>query len=160
MSSILAAVFLFILNQVTASGLPGEGIQFPPPLIKVEGEPLGHLKPYGWQSAPEKPVKEYSEPLTSEEFWQGHVKHYTPLVYRQAIKKSPALKDWTDEYLTKKYGELDVLVELKKENRTSSSGRMRLKDFLTIYEHEEVYVVSMLPSEMMVDIQVIFLQVR
>eukprot|EP00794_Sanderia_malayensis_P012097 gene12097-13347_t len=151
----LAALFCLLVNEAQCSGLSSEGVQFPPPLIKVEGEPLGHLKPYGWQSAPEKPVKEYSEPLPAEEFWNKHVKDHIPLVFRQAIKKSPAIKEWTDEYLAKKYGDLDVLVELKKENRTKSSGRMRIQDFIKIYKKEEVYIVTMLPSEMMPDIQAV-----
>ena len=131
-----------------------DAILFPPHVIDVPGELIGHLKPYGHQRLPEGPVVEYDAPLPAEEFWLKHVKPHTPLVYRQAINKSPALKSWSDEYLSKKYGNLDVLVELKKENRTSSSGRMQLKDFLKLYQHEELYVVSMLPSEMMVDVQV------
>ncbi len=150
----LLTLSILILQYCTASELPGAGIQFPPKLVEVEGEPLGHLKPYGHQSAPEKHVKEYDEPLTAEEFWKNHVKDHIPLVYRQGIKGSPALKLWDDDYLSKEFGDLDVLVELKKENRTSSSGRMRLKDFLTLYKKEEIYVVSMLPSEMMRDIKV------
>ena len=136
------------------SGGAPEAVIFPQPVVEIPGEPIGHLKPFGLQRDPEGPVKEYSEPLAAEEFWQNHVKPHIPLVYRQAIKKSPALKSWTDEYLTKYFGDLDVLVELKKENRSTSSGRMRLKDFLKIYKHEEVYIVSMLPSEMMEDVQV------
>ena len=148
------ALSSLVLHICTALVHSGDGILFPPPLIKVEGELLGHLKRYGMQSAPSAPVKEYDQPLPTQEFWENHVKPHIPLVLRQAINKSPAIKLWTDKYLTDTYGDLDVLVELKKENRTSSSGRMRLKDFLKLYEREEIYVVSMLPSEMMPEIQV------
>ena len=154
MSFMLVNVLLIILQLFEISYGSQEAAIFPPQLVEVAGEPLGHFKPYGHQRAPEGPVKEYNKPLPADEFWQSHVKPHIPLVYRQAIKQSPAIKDWTDMYLAKKYGDLDVLVELKKENRTFTSGRMRLKDFLKLYQHEELYVVSMLPSEMMVDIQV------
>ena len=147
---VLFSIWFF---DITTSSSPND-VVFPQPVIEVPGELLGHLKPYGLQRPPEGPVVEFQQPLTAEEFWKDFVKPHKPLVYRQAISKSPALKLWTDEYLTENYGDLDVLVELKKENRTSSSGRMRLRDFLKIYKHEEVYVVSMLPSEMMKDIQV------
>lgn len=150
----LSLILSLWLQLFELSSCGKDAIPFPPPLVTVPGEPLGHLKPYGQQSAPQGPVKEYNEILTAEGFWQSHVKPHIPLVYRQAISKSPAIKSWTDEYLTEKYGDLDVLVELKKENRTKSSGRMQLQDFLKLYKSEELYVVSMLPSEMMVDIQV------
>jgi len=149
-------VTLFICWQdFEGSCSSNDAIIFPPHVAEVPGELIGHLKPYGYQRLPEGPVVEYNEPLPAQEFWQKHVKPHTPLVYRQAINKSPALKSWTDEYLSEKYGKLDVLVELKKENRTSTSGRMQLKDFLKLYKHEELYVVSMLPSEMMVDVQAV-----
>lgn len=147
------ALFLILIIDVTRSSSPSD-VVFPQPVLEVPGELLGHLKQYGLQRPPEGPVVEFQQPLTADKFWENFVKPHKPLVYRQAINKSPALKLWTDEYLTENYGDLDVLVELKKENRTSSSGRMRLRDFLKIYKHEEVYVVSMLPSEMMKEIQV------
>eukprot|EP00112_Aurelia_sp_Birch-Aquarium-sp1_P001864 Seg1202.12 transcript_id=Seg1202.12/GoldUCD/mRNA.D3Y31 product="Lysine-specific demethylase 8" protein_id=Seg1202.12/GoldUCD/D3Y31 len=148
------ALFLILIIDVTRSSSPSD-VVFPQPVLEVPGELLGHLKQYGLQRPPEGPVVEFQQPLTADKFWENFVKPHKPLVYRQAINKSPALKLWTDEYLTENYGDLDVLVELKKENRTSSSGRMRLRDFLKIYKHEEVYVVSMLPSEMMKEIQAV-----
>ena len=154
----LSSKFIFnvviLLHLFDVSCSSNEAVLFPPQVLTVPGEPIGHLKPYGHQRLPEGPVKEYNEPLPAEEFWKSHVKPHIPLIYRQAINKSPAIKTWTDEYLTEKYGDLDVLVELKRENRTSSSGRMQLKNFLKLYQHEELYVVSMLPSEMMEDVQV------
>ena len=153
-STKMIIILVIYLQCFEGSYSSDEAVMFPPKILEVPGEPIGHLKPYGHQRLPEAPVKEYSEPLPAEEFWQKHVKPHTPLVFRQAISKSPALKSWTDEYLSEKYGGLDVLVELKRENRTVSSGRMKLRDFLKLYQQEDLYVVSMLPSEMMGDIQV------
>ncbi len=69
-----------------------EDIIFPPPRPQdqnlgpdSEGLP-GHLKPLGWQSAPDGPVKEYDEILSTQDYWDKHVKTRTPLVFRGAIK--------------------------------------------------------------------------
>lgn len=129
--------------------------KFPPDVPDVPGEPRGHKKPLGWQRPPEGPVKEYTKPLNANEFWKLHVRDHIPLVYRGYIKDSPAIKLWNDEYLTKTYGDLDVLVEHKREDRTSSSGRMRLADFIKNYKEQDLYVVTMFPSDMMHEVRAI-----
>ena len=128
--------------------------EFPPVLKEKPGEPLGHRKPLGWQRPPEGPVIEYHEALDANQYWKKHVRDHIPLVYRGYIKDSPAISLWTDDYLSEKYGDLDVLVEHKVEDRTSTSGRMRLRDFLDHYKEEDMYVVSMFPSEMMHEVRV------
>lgn len=128
---------------------------FPPVLEDIEGLPTGHKKPLGWQRVPEAPVKEYTMPLNANDYWKYHVKDHIPLVYRGVIKESPSIKLWDDDYLTEKYGDLDILVEHKLEDRTSTSGRMRLKDFLKNYKNSDLYVVSMFPKEMMPEVRAI-----
>ena len=132
--------------------------EFPPVLEEKPGEPLGHKKPLGWQRPPEGPVIEYNEALDANQYWKKHVRDHIPLVYRGYIKDSPAVSLWTDDYLSEKYGDLDVLVEHKVEDRTSTSGRMRLRDFLDHYKEEDMYVVSMFPSEMMHEVRVSILK--
>ena len=116
--------------------------------------PAGHLKPLGWQRHADGPVIEYDQILSTQDYWDKHVKSRTPCVFRGAIKDSPAIKKWTDEYLKEKYGDLDVLVELKRENRTFSTGRMRYAEFIDRYKTDDLYVVTMLPKAMMHEIQV------
>ena len=156
LSGIIFSVICIHLRHFALGGLPGEGVLFPPRVPEPKDDmPSGHLGPFGSQKAPDGPLIEYDKPLPAPEYWERHVKHHLPLVFRQAIKGSPALERWkSDDYLRETYGDLDILVELKKENRSVSSGRMRLEDFLKIYKEEEVYVVSMLPTEMMKDIKV------
>lgn len=127
---------------------------FPPPILDNNSDPVGHKKPLGWQRAPEGPIKEYANPLDAQNFWKTHVKPHKPLVYRGVIKDSPAISLWNDEYLAEKYGDLDVLVEHKKEDRTSTSGRMRLSDFLKHYKEDDLYIVTMFPKEMMHQVRV------
>ena len=44
--------------------------------------------------------------LHPQEFWDKHVSKNLPLVFRGALKESPATRKWTDEYLKEKYGDL------------------------------------------------------
>ena len=129
---------------------------FPPILTPSDAQedPRGHNKPLGHQNDPVGPVSEYTEALSAQRFWKKHVKPLVPLVYRGVIKDSPAIKLWDDSYLAEHYGDLDVLVEHKKEDRTSTSGRMKLTDFLKHYKKDDLYVVSMFPTEMMHQVKV------
>lgn len=130
---------------------------FPPVLPeKGDGEnPIGHKQPLGSQNAPKGPIKEYNKFLDPVTLWKTHVDPHTPLVYRGIIKDSAAVKNWaSDEYMKKTYGDLDVLVEHKREDRSSTSGRMMLKDFFKNYKTDDLYVVSMFPSEMMHEVKV------
>ena len=154
--------FIFIEFSLGNSDYPHlvEKAVFPPILTKPENldEAVGHKKPLGSQNAPQGPVVEYDKFLEPKTLWEKHVDPHIPLVYRGVIKDSPAVKEWVkDEYLTKKYGDLDVLVEHKTEDRTSSSGRMTIKDFLKHYKTDDLYVVSMFPSEMMHEVKVSFI---
>lgn len=114
----------------------------------------GHLKPFGSQRKPEAKIKEYYDVLTPQEMHANHVRSKIPLVFRGAVAKSPAIPSWTDDFLNTTYGDLDVLVELKKENRTFTTGRMRFGRFLELYKEKRLYVVSLLPKQMMKDVQV------
>eukprot|EP00058_Branchiostoma_floridae_P010592 XP_002596080.1 hypothetical protein BRAFLDRAFT_118058 [Branchiostoma floridae] len=128
-----------------------------PPVVEPSDSTLpdGHLLPLGCQREPDGPVKEYAEPLTPIEFWNLHAKDYVPLVYRQAITKAPAVTNWqNDEYIREKYGDLDVLVEKKNEDRGARPTRMTLSNFLDNYQLEDWYVVSLLPDPMRAEMQV------
>ncbi|XP_078576957.1 lysine-specific demethylase 8-like [Branchiostoma floridae x Branchiostoma japonicum] len=128
-----------------------------PPVVEPSDSALpdGHLLPLGCQREPDGPVKEYAEPLTPIEFWNLHAKDYVPLVYRQAITKAPAVTNWqNDEYIREKYGDLDVLVEKKNEDRGARPTRMTLSNFLDNYQLEDWYVVSLLPDPMRAEMQV------
>lgn len=141
-------------HLLRATDLGPDSIIFPGKFDDSFKTHKGHLKPFGWQHKPENFIKEYQNPLPAKEFYDNHVKHKLPLVYRGIILNSPAINLWSDNYLNSTYGELDVLVELKKENRDYTTGRMRLKTFLQYYKEKELYIVSLLPKEMMEEIQV------
>ena len=131
--------------------------EFPPRIIVYEDKNFltGHLQPLGHQRSPSGAVKEYTEAVRPEEFWEKHVNLSVPLVLRQGIGKSPALNTWiNDDYLRDSYGELDVLIELKEEDRAHSTRRMNISEFLSRYKHEDIYAVSLLADPMRKEIQV------
>lgn len=128
-----------------------------PPQIRISDDknfPTGHLQPLGYQRAPDGSVKEYNEVLRPETFWEKHVSWSVPLVFRQGIGGSPALLSWTDDYLRDNYGDLDVLIELKEEDRSHATRRMNISEFLHRYKQEDIYIVTVLPDPMRRDIQV------
>ena len=139
----------------SASDIPSP-IQFPP-LISISQDeqfPTGHLQPLGRQRPPVGPVKEYFDVLRGDLFWEKHVSKGIPLVFRQGIGESPALSAWTDAYLKENYGDLDVLIEVKEENRSHPPRRMTITEFLSRYKEEDIYIVTVLPDPMRRDIQV------
>ncbi|XP_066275375.1 tRNA wybutosine-synthesizing protein 5-like [Branchiostoma lanceolatum] len=163
MSPIRAALFwtlisVFCVDAIFAKDVGNEDVLFPPTLQPSDsGLPVGHLLPLGYQREPEGPVKEYTQPLAPTEFWEQHARDpYTPLVYRQAIAKAPAVTNWqSDEYIREKYGDLDVLVEKKIEDRMNPVRlRMPLSEFLDNYHDKQWYVVSLLPDPMRAEMQV------
>ena len=146
---------------VTATSKHGvvsaEEIIFPPRFVPSSNPnfPSGHLKMFGLQRPPIGPVTEYRKVLRPQEFWKSHVSQNRPLVFRQAIADSPAIKKWTDDYLKQTFGDLDVLTELKTENRTHGvTSRMLFGDFIDIYTKKDLYVVTVLPDPMRQDLPV------
>lgn len=134
-----------------------QDVVFPPNFLPSSDPniPAGHLQMFGLQRPPNGPVVEYNTVLKPQEFWEAHVSKDEPLVFRQALANSPALQKWTDEYLKEKYGDLDVLTELKTENRTHGvTARMLLGDFINVYEKKNLYVVTVLPDPMRQDLPV------
>lgn len=154
-SMAISFVTFAFLKTSTASSVPSP-IQFPPTIGISQNEqfPTGHLQPLGYQRVPDGPVKEYFDVLRGDLFWEKHVGKGIPLVFRQGIGESPALFTWTDDYLKDKYGDLDVLIELKQENRSHPPRRMTIAEFLSRYEEEDMYIVTVLPDLMRRDVQV------
>lgn len=89
--------------------------------IKIHSEdeivfPRGHLQPLGSHRDPDNTlIDELHEIPSAKVFWEKYVKPSRAVVLRGAAKNSPAFTTWTDEYLTKHYGDLEVRLEKKKE---------------------------------------------
>lgn len=144
-------VQLSVLATRSEGVLNLEDVVFPPHFVPSSDPtvPAGHLQMFGLQRPPKGPVVEYNTVLKPQEFWDSHVSLNEPLVFRQGIAESPALEKWTDDYLKEKYGDLDVLTELKTENRTHGmTSRMLFGDFIDVYQKKNLYVVTVLPDPM------------
>ncbi|XP_020631250.1 uncharacterized protein LOC110068214 [Orbicella faveolata] len=158
---LLFICWVHLLDQFAVEATSGsalnrlEDVVFPPEFLLSSDPdiPAGHLQMFGLQRPPKAPVVQYNTVLKPQEFWEKHVSKYEPLVFRGALANSPALQKWTDEYLKEKYGDLDVLTELKTENRTHGiTARMLLGDFIDVYKKKNLYVVTVLPDPMRQDL--------
>ena len=78
--------------------------------------PIGHLRPLGGHRSPSSNlVDDLLEVPGPKEFWLKYVKPSRAVVLRGAIKHSRAFKEWTDEYLKKNFGDLEMRLEGKNE---------------------------------------------
>ncbi|CAL1525966.1 unnamed protein product [Lymnaea stagnalis] len=78
-------------------------------------------------------------------FYAHFVKASKPLWMKSALQSvnHPGLTEWTDEFLRKKYGDLTVEVELsKKEEEPKRLRSVSLKEFLNVYNTDDVYMVQ------------------
>ena len=125
----------------------------------------GHLQPLGNHRPPDVPIDEYddSNPLGPDRFYKDYVVPFKPVVFRGAARHSPAFQLWTDEYLAKEYGDLELRLEEKVEGESNEAlpagqlgiGRDVLKNFLANYRTSNGYIVSELPSPMFKEVAVL-----
>lgn len=130
--------------------------EFPPKFMDdpLSGVPAGHLKPFGYHRPPDGHVAEENGFLHPRIFWEKYVRIHKPMVYRQAIPDSPAISKWTDNYLVKMFGDLDLLLEVKREDRTTQPSRDNVSSFIERYTKEDIYAVTVLPDPMREEVQV------
>lgn len=72
-----------------------------------------------------------------------------PALFKGLAKRSPAYKLWDDEYLANHPGSDKEMVYCepeKKENRTKEGKEVTLKEFISIYHNESVYMVHGVPQ--------------
>ena len=119
--------------------------------------PRGHLLPLGSHTDPDS-VPEYNPGNypTPDEFWKKYVKPSMPAVFRGAAKGWGGFTKWTDEYLVKNYGDMELRLEGRKEKygRTPYGvlgvGRDTMENFVKNYHDPEYkgYIVTELPVPM------------
>ena len=130
--------------------------EFPPKFVydPLSGVPAGHLKPFGYHRPPDGHVAEENGFLHPKIFWRRYVSIHKPMVFRHAVSDSPAILKWTDDYLVEKFGDLDLILEVKRENRTKQPKRDNVRSFIKRYTKEDIYAVTVLPDPMRADVQV------
>ena len=90
--------------------------------------PPGHLKPFGEHAEP-MPLEEMEDIPDAKTFLEKYVFPSRPVVFRNAAKKFPAYKLWTEEYLKEKYGDLEIRLENKLEKEGYTPTGAKGKDF-------------------------------
>lgn len=123
-------------------------IEFPPPLIRHENMATGHLRPLGWQNRAQGPVKEETFILTPENFWNQYIQKIDPVMIRGLVSSAESLEKWTDSYLSKKFGHLDIQVTKRKQSLWESKKTLDLKKFLRNYRSEDMYLNVIMPEDM------------
>ncbi|XP_033099082.1 bifunctional peptidase and arginyl-hydroxylase JMJD5-like [Anneissia japonica] len=150
---IFSLLFLMAECQVPFPKDMRMDVKFPPPFRSNSrsgtGVPDGHLRPLGFQRKPEGKVKEVTDVPHPKDFSSLHVTKKKPLVLRGAVKDALAFEKWSDNYLEENFGDLKLLIEVKKENRAKTQRNIiSFKDFLRGYKREDWYAVTVLPDEM------------
>ena len=128
-------------------------IPFPPILDRRDGIPTGHLRPLGWQNRAEGPVHEESVTLAPQDFWDKYVNASKPMVIRGLVFGADAVEKWTDVYLNKLYGKLEVRVTQRVQRVSNENAQhMDLKKFLQNYRVEDWYLRLIMPQEMQAEV--------
>ncbi|CAB3989861.1 Hypothetical predicted protein [Paramuricea clavata] len=129
-------------------------------LQTILGEtPRGHMKPLGEHRSAEIETEEIIDDLHPLQFWKHYVKAGIPVLFPGAAKNSEAYKSWTEEYMMRKFGDLTVKMEARSENSDRipvgeiGLGKDTIKNFLKNYQAMDSYVISQIPQQMEVDIE-------
>lgn len=149
-------ICFLLLSCTSQSGFQKDlnvNIPFPPILDKRDGMPTGHLRPLGWQSRAEGPVVEEPVIIQPEPFWNKYVEKTNPVVLRGMVLGSEAIEQWTDTYLDRNYGSLEIKLAERKQNfkNFKEKTQVKLSNFLNGYRIEDWYLNGIMPEEMQVE---------
>lgn len=121
-------------------------VTFPPILERHDSIPLGHLRPLGWQRRSEAHILEDSPSISPERFYHLFVQGNRSVVIRGIVPPLDML--WTDSYLSKKYGHLNITAAKRKQRLVDTFVTMSMSKFLEQYRQDDLYLNTILPDEM------------
>ncbi|XP_041479826.1 uncharacterized protein LOC121427477 isoform X2 [Lytechinus variegatus] len=123
----------------------------------AEDLPQGHLQPFGHHRPPDVVIDELSDLPDPQTFWDEYVSIEKAAIFRGAATRSPGFTLWTEEYLSKVYGDVEVRLEGKHERKSGipvgekGLGRDTVRNFLQTFREKDTYIVSQLPEPMYQD---------
>ena len=122
--------------------------------------PKGHGEQLGKHRSSDGHIDVLETVPHPQDFWNDYVSIRKPVVFRGAAKNFPAFTLWTDEYLKKNYGDLEVKLEAKKEKEHVPTGergvgRDTLRGFLETYQLKDSYIVSQLSDPLAEEVRVL-----
>jgi hypothetical protein len=127
---------------------------FPPILDHRKNIPTGHLRPLGWQNRANAQISEESVNIKPELFWDLYVKKKTPVIIRGLVSGSVLIETWTDAYLKRNYGSMNIFVDDKMKKNNKTKIEMSLNKFLQGYRVEDWNLDSMIPDEIFSDVTI------
>ena len=103
----------------------------------------------GLQSGNQKAVEFRMGFIPADEFHENYVIPGKPLIFKGAAKKFEAFSKWTDDYLKSLQESHNTPVQVeygKKENREDPTDVIMFKEFLDVYNKEDIYLVNGVPQ--------------
>jgi hypothetical protein len=127
---------------------------------EVKDLPKGHGEHLGKHRESDGHVDVLTSIPSPQEFWEKYASIRRPVVFRGAAKNFPAQSLWTDSYLKKNYGNLEIKLEAKKEKDhvpigDRGVGRDTIESFLNSYVQKDSYMVSQLPDPLAEEVRVL-----
>ena len=123
-------------------------------LLVIEAKFPGDGKAFG-ESGPFLELDQTSD-INTKTFFEDYVKTKKPLFIKNGSKMFPAVKLWTDEYLSqqaKDFDHLKMVVETtKKESREQEILSLSLNEFLKEYKSKDIYLVNDVPEYLKRDV--------
>ncbi|UJR21136.1 hypothetical protein I4U23_024235 [Adineta vaga] len=145
----LSSTLIWICSADMGSGFPKDmnlHVTFPPILQHQGSLALGHLRPLGWQRRAEASIVEDSLNIGPARFYRLFVRGNRSVVIRGIVSPMDVL--WTDSYLSKHYGHLNVTVAKRKQRLVDTLIMMPFKSFLQQYRQDDLYMNTIIPDEM------------
>ena len=148
---IFKLVFVSVQHEVNFPKDLDVNVQFPPASQGQKGTVIGHLRPLGWQNPSSGQVDEESVIIKPEEFWDQYITPKKTVVIRGLLSASHITDLWTDSYLKREYGNLEIKVTKKKNCNDMDNHKVIFKDFLEKYRHDDLFLKVIMPAVMQKD---------
>lgn len=132
-------------------------------VLACSSAPKGHLKPFGSWGEPLH-VDSIYENISPKQFHEHYLHKHEPVIFKAVECNSAAFRRWTPEYLKLNYGDIDVKLEPKIENRNDESsysdvftfqnGRTNIAHVIE-NSNKQIYAVTILPHSMSHDVNLV-----
>ena len=159
------ATLLKLIGNIVASTMLGPSLLLSVVIWTVEASnshnPLpGHRQPIGNHRPAELKIDEFIQPISGQLFFERYVSTKQPVVFRNFARQWPAFTKWTDDYVRKNFGDLEVKIEPRTDGSYFGAegvlgiGRDTIGSFADTYAENDKYIVSELPTAMYKDVLV------
>nr|XP_026689371.1 lysine-specific demethylase 8-like isoform X2 [Ciona intestinalis] len=111
-------------------------------VVVVADDPPGHMQPIG-SHMPPMPIEERDDLPNPTEFYDNYVTPGKPVVFKGVVKKFPNFNNLrNDSYLRDLYGDTTFNTDKLKEEVIDKPFPMKMYEFLSVYEKEDVYLID------------------